>query len=343
MTAETEVIPQWKRDEVESLSTLLEDAETVGIVSLTGIPSRQLQTMRADLIDTAAIRVSRNTLVRRALEAVDDGLEDLVEYVSGQVGIVLSDANPFALYQQLEASKTPAPISAGEIAPNDIVIEAGDTGIDPGPFVGELQTVGVPARIDQGSIKVMETTTVLEAGGEVTPEMEGVFNELELEPKEVGLNLKALIADGVVFYAEDLELDIDAYRADIATASSNARTLAVEVAYPATGAVPALLSKADATAIQLAVAAGIVEPETADLILSTAVSDGRALALAIGDEEAVPADVIPAGAAPDAVSTTEDADTTDEEPTEDADAADDAEDDDEEEEAAAEGLGDLFG
>lgn len=342
MTAETETIPQWKRDEVDALTGLLEESETVGIVSLMGIPSRQLQTMRRDLHETARLRVSRNTLVRRALEDVDEGLEQLVEHVSGQVGLVLSDANPFALFKQLEASKTPAPISAGEIAPNDIVIEAGDTGIDPGPFVGELQNAGVPARIDQGSIEVMETTTVLEAGEEVTPELESVFNELELEPKEVGLDLRAVLAEGVLFYSEDLELDIDAYRGDIASASSKARTLAVEVSYPATGVMPALLSKADAAAMQLAVAASIIEPKTADAVLSAAVGDGRALAVAIDDEEAVPADEIPTGPTPDVAQPTEHADTTDEEPTEDDEAEDEPEDDDEEE-ASAEGLGDLFG
>lgn len=344
MTAETETIPQWKKEEIDEIVDILEGAETVGVVSITGIPSRQLQTMRRDLHGTASLRVSRNTLLRRALDEVDAGVEDLTEYVSGQVGLIISDANPFALYQKLEASKTPAPISAGEIAPNDIVIEAGDTGIDPGPFVGDLQNVGAPARIDQGSIEVMETTTVLEAGGEVSPELEGVLNELELEPKEVGLDLQALFADGVIFHSEDLELDIDAYRSDVASASSNARSLAISVAYPAAEVVPSLLTQADADAMQLAVEAGIIEPETAGALFSAAVADGRALATSIDDDEAVPADSIPAGPTPDAEPTTDDADTTDEEPTEEPDAAEDEpEDDDDEEDASAEGLGDLFG
>lgn len=335
MTAETGTVPQWKRDEVGELVALLAEVETVGVVSLSGIPSRQLQTMRADLVETARLRVSRNTLVRRALEEVDEGLEALVEYVSGQVGLVLTDANPFVLYRRLEASKTPAPIGAGEVAPNDIVIHAGDTGIDPGPFVGDLQTVGVPARIDQGSIHVIETTTVLEAGEEVTPELEGVLNELELEPKEVGLDLRAVLAEGVILFGEDLELDIDAYRDDLAGGAATARTLALEVAYPADGVVPSLLARADAAAMHLAVAAGIVEPETADAVLAAAVADGRALASFVDADGAVPE------AAGDAEPTTEHADTTDEEPTE--GASDEASDDDDGDDVAAEGLGNLFG
>lgn len=149
----TENLPQWKKEEVDELQEIIESYDSVGIVGITGIPSKQLQDMRRDLHGTAELRVSRNTLQVRALE--QSGLEDLVEHVEGQVGIVGTNDNPFTLYKELEASKTPAPINEGEVAPNDIVIPEGDTGVDPGPFVGELQSIGANARIEEGSIQVM--------------------------------------------------------------------------------------------------------------------------------------------------------------------------------------------
>ncbi len=75
---------------------------------------------------------------------VDDGLAGLTGYFDGQVDSS-GPTKPVSLFQELEASKTPAPIGAGEVAPNDIVIPEGDTGVDPGPFVGELQSVGADA------------------------------------------------------------------------------------------------------------------------------------------------------------------------------------------------------
>ncbi|MFB6281918.1 MAG: 50S ribosomal protein L10, partial [Haloferacaceae archaeon] len=108
----TETIPEWKREEVDELRAFLDGYESVGIVDVAGIPSRQLQSMRRDLHGQAELRMSRNTLLRRALEAVDEGREELVEHVSGQVGFIGTNDNPFGLYQQLEASKTPAPINA---------------------------------------------------------------------------------------------------------------------------------------------------------------------------------------------------------------------------------------
>ena len=111
MSAErkTETIPQWKKEEVDDLVETLGEYDSVGIVDITGIPSRQLQKMRANLHGTAELRVSRNTLMHRALDEVESGLEDLEEFIGGQVGLIGTNANPFALYKQLEASKTTSP------------------------------------------------------------------------------------------------------------------------------------------------------------------------------------------------------------------------------------------
>lgn len=70
----TENLPEWKREEVGELTDTLESYESVGIVSVAGIPSRQLQNMRRDLHGSAELRVSRNTLLVRALEEANDGL-----------------------------------------------------------------------------------------------------------------------------------------------------------------------------------------------------------------------------------------------------------------------------
>ncbi len=343
MSMTTETIPEWKRKEVDALAEVIEAGETVGIVNVAGIPSRQLQAMRRELHGHTQLRISRNTLIERALDRIDDGLEALGGYVEGPIGLVVTDANPFSLYRHLEETKTPAPISAGEVAPNDITIEAGDTGIDPGPFVGELQNVGAPARIDEGSIRVTETTTVLEAGETVSMELASVLNELELEPKEVGLDLRAAFADGVVFQAADLELDVDAYRDDVAAGVARARAVAIEAGYPAAGVVDNLLANAHAAGQSIAVAAGFVDATTADAVLTAATADGHALAATIDDPDVVPQVAHTAEPAAEPSEPTEAASDTDDEASA-PDADDETEpDDDDEDDAAGEGLGDLFG
>ncbi|WP_276260976.1 50S ribosomal protein L10 [Haloglomus litoreum] len=346
----TEHIPEWKREEVDDLVETIESYESVGVVDIAGIPSRQLQDMRRELYGTAELRVSRNTLLVRALEEVDDGLEDLTEFVSGQVGLIGTNDNPFGLYQQLEASKTPAPINAGEVAPNDIVIPEGDTGIDPGPFVGELQQVGADARIQDGSIQVMSDSTVLEAGEEVSSDLANVLSELGIEPKEVGLDLRGVVSDGVMFDPEDLDIDIEEYRADIETAAARAQNLSINAGYPTAQTVPSMLGKGANEARSLAIEAAIESPDVAEDLVARADSQLRALAAVIDDDEALPEELRgtapePAGgdASPDTeTDATEDEEEQADDQTEDAEADADDTDDDDDGGDGGEALGAMF-
>jgi large subunit ribosomal protein L10 len=347
----TETIPEWKREEVDDIVSFIETYDSIGVVDITGIPSRQLQEMRSDLYGTAALRVSRNTLLVRALAEVADrqetgDLADLTAEVTGQVGLIGTSDNPFGLYQQLEASKTSAPINAGEVAPNDIVVPEGDTGVDPGPFVGELQSVGANARIDQGSITVMEDSTVLEAGEEVSSDLANVLGELGIEPKEVGLDLRSVFADGVLFEPADLELDTESYREDVATAAGRAQNLALNASIPTASTLPSLLSQATGDAKSLGLQAAIEDPDVVPDLIATADRQLRALAAQIDDEEALPeelqdvdapADQTPEESTDEETEAPEETDDTTSEP--EADETDDTDDD----EDGGDALGEMFG
>ncbi|ADJ15096.1 50S ribosomal protein L10 [Halalkalicoccus jeotgali] len=337
----TENLPEWKREEVDELVEMLDSYESVGVVNIAGIPSRQLQNMRRDLHGSAELRVSRNTLLTRALEAVDDGLEQLTGHVAGQVGVIGTNDNPFGLYKQLEESKSPAPIGAGEVAPNDIVIPEGDTGVDPGPFVGELQQVGAAARIQDGSIHVTEDSQVLSEGEEVSQDLSNVLSELGIEPKEVGLDLRSVYSEGILFDPEDLAIDVDEYRADIEAAAAGARNLSINAVYPTAQTAPALLSKATGEAKSLGLFAAIESPDLAGDLVSKADAQVRALAAQIDDEEALPEELrgVEAPAAPAEEEADADAD---EEEQADEDEAD-AEPEDDDDDSGGEGLGAMFG
>ncbi len=341
---QTETIPEWKQREVDELTDFIGEYDSVGIVDITGIPSRQLQEMRRDLHGTAALRVSRNTLLVRALESTGDGFEQLADLVSGQVGLIGTNDNSFGLYQQLEASKTSAPISAGEVAPDDIVIPEGDTGVDPGPFVGELQSVGANARIDQGSIRVMEDSAVLTAGEEVSADLSNVLGELGIEPKEVGLDLRGVFADGVLFEPEDLELDVEEYRADVRTATSRGQNLAVNAGIATEQTAPLLLSTGAGDARGLALQAGIAAPDVVPDLVGQADGQVRALAARIDDDEALPEQL-------QDIDTVEEAETETDEETDDEQADDQTEpeadtesdDTDDDDDDSGDALGAMFG
>ncbi|ELZ40868.1 acidic ribosomal protein P0 [Halorubrum saccharovorum DSM 1137] len=339
----TETIPQWKQEEVDELVDFIESFNSVGIVGVAGIPSRQLQAMRRELHGSADVRMSRNTLTVRALEEVNDGVEELTQYVAGQVALIGTNDNPFGLFKQLEASKTPAPINAGEVAPNDVVIPEGDTGVDPGPFVGELQTVGAAARIQDGSIMVTEDSKVLEEGEVVDDDLANVLTELGIEPKEVGLDLKGVYSEGVLFEPDELEIDVDEYEADIRSAAAAARNLSINAEYPTAATVGSLLAKASGEAKSVGLFAEIESPDVVPDLIGKADAQLRSLAAQIDDEEALPEELqgVEAAPAPETDDADEEEQAEEEDDTDDAEATDDDADDDGGD--GGDGLGAMFG
>jgi len=342
----TEEIPQWKRDEIEEFERLIDEHDAVGVVNVEGIASKQFQELRRNLHGAAVVRVGRNTLMRRALE--EKGLENLVEYVEGQTGLLLTDENPFTLYQKIEEGKSSAPISAGQEATSEVVVPEGDTGFDPGPMVGDLQQAGISARIEEGSIKVVEDSVVLEPGEEATQEISEALSKLDIEPLEVGLDLRALVEkeEGTVLEPETLDIDMDEYRADLESAAAGAFNLGVNAGVLTDETREPLLSKAYTDALAVGIEAGVYEPEVLDNLLAEADSDVRALAAQL-DDDALPEELqgVEAEQAPapePSEETEEEAEEGEEQEAEgeEEEAGDD--DDGDTEEDVSEGMGNLF-
>ena len=164
-------VAEWKYGEVKELTDLLTDKKIIGIIGLGGIPAPQMQQMRRGLHENAIVRSAKNKLILRALDEAGKnvkGLDVLKESINGQSAIIATDMNPFRLFAQIKSTRTMAPARGGETATHDIMVRAGDTPFKPGPVVGELQKVGIPAAIQEGKV-VIKTDKVIVSEGEKIP------------------------------------------------------------------------------------------------------------------------------------------------------------------------------
>ncbi len=274
-------IPEEKKTVVGSLVRELETKRVVGVLDIRGIPSGQLNVMRRGLRGTASIVVAKKTLVRLALKEAKSKAGDvskLEPYLTGQPAFISSDLNPFKLFQKLEATKSKAPARGGEIATEDIVVKAGDTPFKPGPIVGELQKVGVPAAIDQGKVVIKKEKVLVKAGDAISRELAPVLTKLEIYPVEVGLNLNALIEEGLIYTPKVLRVDVDAILSEVRCGAVFSFNLAVYSAYPNEVTIIPILAVAGQKAMNLAVNAGILNKTTVKFMVAKA--QGQMLALA---------------------------------------------------------------
>jgi large subunit ribosomal protein L10 len=337
----TSHIPQWKKDEVEEIKGLIKKYPIFGVIGIGGIPAKQLQKMRRDLKDKAVLKVSRNTLIRRALDESSDGKE-MEEYVDTQTALVFTEQNPFKLFKTLEKSKSPSPIKAGTIAPKDIIVEKCETSFPPGPILGDLQAAGIPAAIDGGKVVIRETKAVAKEGEAVSQKLAAMLTRLEIYPMEVGLDMRAAFENGMAFTPDVLAIDEDKYFSDIVLAAQQAFNTSVFAAYPTAENIKTLIAKATTESRNLGINAVVLEPEIIDSLLGKAQSEMLSVAsvASANNEEAVDDELKEALGAAASASAAAPAETVEEE-------AEEEKEEEQEEESGEEdgmaGLGALFG
>lgn len=329
-------VADWKKEKVAELEDLTNSHEIIGIVNLADIPAKQLQTMRKSLGDNAILKMSRKNFIKIALENSDkEEVEGLADYLEGQPAMVFTKMNPFKLFKILEDSKTEAPAKAGSIAPADIVVPAGDTSFPPGPILGELQQVGIPAKIDKGSIVVTDDAKIVDEGEEIPKAVADILTKLEIHPMEVGIDLLAVCEGDTIYTADVLAIDEEETIQTLANAYQSAINLSVYAGILNSESAPLLIQKAARDTLNLAINANILTSETTDKILSKAYAQMLAVAKLLSseaiDDELNEKLNSQAAAAPVAVE-----DNT-EEPEEEEEEEEDAA------ESAAAGLGALFG
>ncbi len=270
--------PKWKVQAVEEIRRIFSTYPVVAIVGFRGVPSGQMQKIRRDFRGKALIKVVKNTLLEKAIDALGGNFEKLKEFIYDQTAIVATNMNPFKLFKMLEETKVPSPLKPGQVSPVDVVVEKGPTPFPPGPIIGELQAAGLPAAIERGKIVIKETVTVVKAGEVVKPEVARALEKLDIKPVKLGLDVRAIYDSGVILTPEVLAIDEEAVKGQIAEAFQKALNLAVNAAYVTEETAEILIMKAVIDARNLAINACIFEKDVMPELLAKAYAEMLALA-----------------------------------------------------------------
>lgn len=295
-SARVEVAP-WKREVVDELARMFERYPVVGLLNIADLPAAQFQQIRRRLRGQAEIVVSKNTLLSLSIEQAagrkDPKFRELLSHLQGPSALVFSQVNPFKLSKVLRASRMSAPVKAGMRSPKDITIPAGETDFSPGPIVGELQRVGIKARIHAGKVVVLEDSPVLKQGDIVTGEVANVLAKFGIRPLELGLELRAAYEAGMIYSTEVLMIDEEKVMGQLREAYLYAVNISVNANYPTSATIGILIAKAFTAVHNLALNACIPVAEVVPTLLARARAEmfGLATILLTKDEKALDEDL----------------------------------------------------
>ncbi|MBC8495066.1 50S ribosomal protein L10 [archaeon] len=295
------VAAQHKKDSVKEFTKLIDDYNIVGVVNMKNLPTKQLQKMREKLQRKVFLKMTKKRLIKIALgKSKKEGITQLESYLKGMPAMIFTNENPFSLFSTLKKSKSKAPISGGQTAPNDIVVPAGKTSFSPGPVIGELGEFGIISGVENGKVAIKKDSIVAKEGDEVSPKLAVLLQRLGIEPMEIGLDLVAVYENKEILTKDILDIDEEAYKKDFQNAASMAFNLAINAAYPTKDTITLLIQKAATESKALAIEADILTDETVGLVLAKAERQASGLnskldiKVDVPKEEVKPAEPAPA-------------------------------------------------
>ncbi|MGD6806114.1 MAG: 50S ribosomal protein L10 [Candidatus Bathyarchaeia archaeon] len=264
----SEQVLQQKSTEVEAIKDIFKEYKSVGIASLQKVRASQLQELKKSMRGQVYLRVLKNTLIKIAIEELNqEELKKLEEYLEGSNVFLFTDINPFKLALMLEKGKVKTFAKAGDTAAEDIVVPSSNTGQPPGPVISQLNAVGLPTRIENGSVWVSKDTLVVRRGEPINDRLAGVLAKLGIKSVELGISMRAAYDHGLIITGDQLKVDVPATKRSVECSNQEAFALALSIGYPCKETIKPLLQTAHQKAMSLSIGAAIPTKETiGDLI-----------------------------------------------------------------------------
>jgi len=207
----------------EKLKSLIETYPSIFVVQVDNVGSNQLHQIRVALRGKGVVLMGKNTMVRRALRVIlpdFPNFEKLLPHVKGNIGFVFTSGDLKDIREIIVSNVVAAPARPGALAPTDVYVPAGNTGMEPGK-TSFFQALQIPTKIARGTIEIVNDVKVLQAGSKVGTSEATLLNMLNISPFTYGMVVVQIYSDGNVFPPTILDIEekvlIDQFMAGIAT------------------------------------------------------------------------------------------------------------------------------
>ena len=139
---------------------------------------------------------------------------------TGNVGFIFTNADLNKTRDVILSEKVAAPARAGAVAPLDVFVPAGNTGMEPGK-TSFFQALGVPTKIARGTIEITTDLKLIESGNKVGASEATLLNMLNISPFTYGMSIAQVYDGGQTFAPSVLDVKeeqlLKAFNSAIAT------------------------------------------------------------------------------------------------------------------------------
>ena len=199
---------------LEKLKSLVQAHPKILIIEANNVGSKQFQNIRLALRGTAEVLMGKNTMVRKGLtqfqeENPESDLSKLIATVKGNIGFIFCKGDVETVRKVINSNKVPAIAKAGVIAPMDVFVPAGPTGLDP-TQTNFFQALNIATKVVKAQIEIIADVHVIKTGQKVQMGEQVLLQKLNIKPFSYGMKILAVYEEGEVFDASVLDITNEA-------------------------------------------------------------------------------------------------------------------------------------
>lgn len=256
------------------------------IVGVDHVGSKVMQNIRIALRGAATLLMGKNTMIRTALRkrieeiagddaenvsAADqekiDSLQNLLDNVGGNMGFIFCQ-KPEALElakETLQANRVPAAAKAGTLAPKDVFIPAGPSGLEPAQ-TSFFQALNINTKIVKGMIELVAEVHLIKTGDKVSLSAQALLAKMNVKPFEFGMTIDKVYQDGSVFDSAVLDITDDVLVGKFMNGAAHVAAFGREIGIPTEAGLPHMVVSAFKNIVALTVDIDFSAGEKADEI-----------------------------------------------------------------------------
>ncbi|KAF6147086.1 hypothetical protein GIB67_036805 [Kingdonia uniflora] len=240
------------------LCELLNEYNQILIVAADNVGSTQLQNIRKGLRGESTVLMGKNTMMKRSvrLHAESTGNSaflNLIPLLVGNVGLIFTKGDLKEISEEVAKYKVGAPARVGLVAPDDVVVPPGNTGLDPSQ-TSFFQVLNIPTKINKGTVEIITPVELIKKGDKVGSSEAALLAKLGIRPFSYGLVVLSVYDNGSVFSPEVLDMTEDDLLEKFAAGISMVTSLSLAISYPTLAAAPHMLINAYKNLLSFAIA-----------------------------------------------------------------------------------------
>lgn len=262
-------------------------------VNTDNVTSLQIAVMRKAMRAIGALMVcGKNTFMKKAINALNEreGVEKneifdkIVSQLRGNISIVFADCEMGDIQKILDSQVREAPARVGSLAPKEVIIKAGATGLDPRQ-TGFFGNLGIATKIVKAQIEILNDFKIIAEGDKISPGQSALLDKLKIRPFEYKMTIKKVMLDGQLFDPAVLRITPEDVLAKFSAGISNITALSLSSGYVVPSATPHLIMNAFKNLVAVSMATDYSFPAAEALKKAAAAGPAAAAPAAAGKKE----------------------------------------------------------